>query len=149
MIRVFMVLVMGLFLSGCAAIAPLALLSHPSGGAPPVQVHEETRVSLARDNFTLVKTNVWGQSRGFSLLGFITIYPATLNKAMKRMYGAAEMQPGQPQTMAHLIIEQSSSYLILFAIPKIEVRADVVEFNPQVRWAESEKQGQNPGEEKK
>src|SRR5438132_14381089 len=139
MIRVFMVLVLGLFLTGCAAIAPLTLLSHAPGGAPPLQVHEQTSVKLAQDNFTLVRTNVWGQSKGFSLLGFITIYPATLTKAMTRMYGTAEMHPGQPQTMAHMIIEQTSSYWILFSIPRIEVRADIVEFNPEIKGTKREK----------
>src|SRR5438045_3991132 len=146
MIRVLILLAGGFLLSGCAALAPLTAISHPSGAAPSVQVNEQTSVSLARDNFTLVKTNEWGQSKGFSLLGFITIYPATLSKAMKRMYGQAEMQPGQPQTVAHMIIEQSSSYLILFSIPKIEVRADIVEFKPQVKSGKREKPGRNDGE---
>ncbi len=55
-------------------------------------------------------------------------YPATLSKAMQRMYAAAQMQPGQPQSIAHLVVEQTSSYYILFGIPKVEVRADIVEF---------------------
>ena len=145
MIRILLLLVLGSFMSGCAALAPLSAISHPPGAAPAVQVHEQTSVNLARNNFTLVKTNVWGQSRGFSLLGFITIYPATLTKAMDRMYGAAAMQPGKPQTVAHLVVEQSSSYWILFAIPKIEARADIVEFNPEVKRAEIEKPGRDPG----
>lgn len=119
--------------TGCAALAPFgSLLSAPAGGAPPLQVHEQTTVKLAQDDFVLVRTNVVGESKGFSLLGFITIYPATLTKAMDRMYNAARMSLGQPQSVAHLIVEQSSSYYILFGIPKVEVRADVVEFRPLV-----------------
>ncbi len=117
-------------LTGCAAVAPLtSLISSPQSGPPPLQVHEETRVSLAQDDFVLIKTNVVGHSSGFSLLGLITIVPATLTKAMNRLYGVAEMQTGRPQTVAHLVIEQTSTYWILFGIPKIEVRADIVEFN--------------------
>ncbi len=140
MYRGLILVLLALLMSGCAALAPVsALIGSPHGSAPPLQVHEETKVDLARGNFALLKTNVWGQSKGFSLLGFITIYPPTLVKAMNRMYAAARMQPGQPQTVAHLIIEQTSSYYILFGIPKIEVRADIVEFNPELKNKRSAK----------
>ena len=130
--RALLILALGPLIAGCAAIAPLGPLLEGTphgGGGQPLQVHEQTSVKLAQDNFVLVKTNVWGQSKGFSLLGFITIYPATLTKAMARMYASAEMAPGRPQTVAHLVIEQSSSYYILFGIPQVRVRADIVEFN--------------------
>ena len=80
--------------------------------------------------FVLVRTNVSGVSKGFSLFGIITIYPATLDKAMDRMYASAEMRTGKSQTVAHLIIEHSGSFWLLFGIPKVEVHADVVEFLP-------------------
>lgn len=134
MVKGILLVVPCALLSGCAAVAPLgSLISTPQSGPPPLQVHEETTVSLARDNFSLMKTNVLGQSEGFSLLGIITIVPPTLTKAMNRMYASAEMEPGQPETVAHLVIEQTSSYWILFGIPKIEVRADIVEFKPEVK----------------
>ena len=98
-------------------------------------MHDETPVELAKDNFFVVKTNVVGTSRGFSLLGIITIIPATLNKAMNRLYTAAEMQQGRPQTVAHLIIEHNSTYWILFGIPELNVRADIVEFKPDATSA--------------
>ena len=50
---------------------------------------------------------------------------------MNRLYGAAEMHPGEPQTVAHLVIEQTSSYYILFGVPEVDVRADIVQFKPQ------------------
>ena len=113
-------------------MAPFAgLISSPlSSSAPGPQVHEETRVNLLRDNFVLVRTNVIGQSRGFSLFGLLTISPATLMKAIQRMYGQAHMSPGEPQTVTHLIIEQSSSFWLLFSIPKVQVCADIVQFRP-------------------
>jgi hypothetical protein len=98
-----------------------------------VQVHEETSVRLGQDNFSLVKTNVLGRSRGFSLLGIITIVPATLTKAMGRMYAAAEMPAGQPQSIAHLVIEQSYSHYILFGVLEVNVRADIVQFSADNR----------------
>ena len=134
MIRVLPALVCCILLNGFAALVPLSsLLTTPSTGTPPVQVHEQTSVKLAEDNFILVRTNVVGSSRGFSLLGVLTIQPATINTAMNRLYAAAQLQPGRPQSIAHLVMEQTSSYWILFGIPRIDVRADIVEFVPSRR----------------
>lgn len=133
MARIILLLAAASLLTGCAALAPLSSLVSAPTGPPPLQVHEETTVRLARDNFHLVRTNVLGRSRGFSLLGIITIIPPTLTKAMNRLYSGAEMQAGRPQTVAHLVIEQTSSYYILFGIPEIDVRADIVEFEPEVK----------------
>jgi hypothetical protein len=107
-------------------------------------VHDQTSVSLAQDNFVLVKTNVYGVSKGFSLLGFITICPARLTKAMDRMYASAEMRPGSAQTVAHLIIEPSSGYWILFGLPRVEVHADIVEFRPQAATSNSARPARAP-----
>jgi hypothetical protein len=134
MIRFLLALVGCFLLNGCAALVPFSsLLSIPSSGTPPLQVHDETSVRLAEDNFVLVKTNVVGSSRGFSLLGLLTIQPATVSQAMNRMYAAAQLERGRPQTVSHLIVEQTTSYWILFGIPRVDVRADVVEFRPQRR----------------
>jgi hypothetical protein len=78
----------------------------------------------------VVKTNVVGQARGFALLGFITMVPARFQTAMDRLYTKAEMQSGQAQTLGNIIMEKSSAYWILFSIPRISVRADLVEFTP-------------------
>ena len=139
-LRSLVLLSLSLVTAGCAALAPVsALIGSPHGSSPGLDVHDQTSVDLAKDNFSVIRTNVVGQSRGFSLLGFITIYPATLTKAMNRMYAAARMLPGRPQSTAHLLIEQSSSYFILFGIPKVEVRADIVEFRPEVKSPEPRK----------
>jgi hypothetical protein len=132
MLRGFVVMLLGLLAGGCAAVAPFgSVLGSARPNSVPLQVYEETTVRLGQANFFLVKTNVWGRSKGFSLFGLLTIYPATLNKAMSRMYASAQMQPGQPQTLAHLVIEQSSSFYILFGIPKVDVRADIIQFVPK------------------
>ena len=117
---------------GCAALAPLdgSLGSMLGGGHLPADMHQQTSVSLSQPNFVLVRTNVVGTSKGFSLLGFITIVPATKSTALGRMYAGAQMQLGEPQTLADVIFERSSSYYILFGIPKVEVHADIVSFRP-------------------
>ena len=144
MARIILCLAGASLLSGCAAITPFSSLVIAPTGPPPLQVHEETSVKLARDNFLLIKTNVLGRSRGFSLLGILTIYPATLTKAMSRLYAGAQMHPGQPQTVAHLVIEQTGSYWILFGIPEVDVRADIVEFKPEARPSVTPEDGSRP-----
>jgi hypothetical protein len=122
----------GVMCSGCAALVPLSsLISMPSAGAPPLQVHQQSSVELAKNNFVIVRTNVVGRSRGFSLLGIIIIHPATLTKAMNRMYDAAGMRTGSPQAVANLVVENSNSYYILFGIPEVDARADIVEFRSE------------------
>jgi hypothetical protein len=129
-----MLLAGGLLMSGCAALLPAGSMVGPLlGTTPPLQVTEQTNVKLAGDNFVVVKTNIVGRSKGFSLLGFITICPATVTTAMNRLYAEAQMRPGEPQTMAHLTVERSSSYWVLFGIPRVEVHADVVQFLPQAK----------------
>ena len=87
-----------------------------------------TSVSLTQDDYVIVKTNVAAQCKGFSLLGFIPIVPAELSKTMDRLYARAELQPGQPQAFANLMVEHTGSYYLLFSIPKTSVHADVVQF---------------------
>lgn len=117
-------------LGGCAAVAPLA--SGLTGTAPSadVEVHSQTVLRLDQGNFVTLRTNAVGRSKGFKLLGFITLYPATLDKAMDRLYADAQAEPGRAQTLAHLIVERSGIYVILFSIPKVTARADLVEFLP-------------------
>jgi hypothetical protein len=142
--RIVPFIVACLFCTGCASLIPLtSVLTTPSSAPPPLQVHDETHVDLAKDNFFVVKTNVVGTSRGFSLLGIITIVPATLNKALNHLYAAAEMQQGRPQTVAHLIIEHTSTYWIMFGIPELNARADIVEFKPGVSPASSSTPGES------
>ena len=53
---------------------------------------------------------------------------------------------GEPQTIAHLIVERSSSYWILFGIPKVEAHADIVEFRPAVNTGERARPKRPPPE---
>jgi hypothetical protein len=115
-------------LAGCAAAplmssAPLLL----TGGASS-EFHSGTAVRLDEANFMTVKTNVTGQAKGFALLGIFTLSPARFGTAMDRLYGTADVRVGRPQTLANVVAERSSSYYVLFSIPRVEVRADVVEF---------------------
>ena len=100
-----------------------------SPNASALEIHNNTDVQLRENNFIVIKTNVVGQSSGFSLLGIITIVPAKFTKAMSRLYAEAEMQSGRPQTLVNLIMEKNATYFILFSLPRTSIRADVIEFN--------------------
>lgn len=131
-IQTFLILAAGGLMCGCTSVAPVASSMAGPLGQQPVQANTHTAVNLSEGNFVVVKTNVVGRSKGFSLLGLITIYPATTTKAISRLYAEAGMEAGQPRTVAHLVIEHSSMYFILFSIPEVTVRADIVQFNPKV-----------------
>jgi hypothetical protein len=116
--------------NGCAAGSALTVASSVIGSpnATSLEIHNTTEFRLQEKNFIVIKTNVMGQSKGFSLFGVLTIFPAKFTTAMSRLYDHAQMQSGRPQTFANLIMEKDSMYLILFGIPRTAIRADVIEF---------------------
>ena len=118
-------------LTGCAAVAPFTSaitgdMSPPTG----MEINTQNAETFQEAKFKTNRTNPKGSSRGFKLLGFITLYPATVNQALDRLYMDAQAQQGRPQTLAHLIVEHSGIYVILFSIPKVTARADLIEFVP-------------------
>src|SRR4051794_28649172 len=124
---------LALLCAGCAGAAATQLPSTFSSlnpGASSLEIHNQTELKLTEGNFSVMKTNVVGQAKGFSLLGFITLVPARFQTAMDRLYWQAQMQNGRPQTLGNIIVEKTSAYWILFSIPRVSVRADVVEFTP-------------------
>jgi len=129
MLKFVLIAGLALVLSGCAAFSTLPLVSSlvPYGSAN-ANFHTSTAVKLDQANFTTVKTNVVGGSKGFALLGLITLSPARFSTAMDRLYAQAEIHTGRPQTLANVVVERSSTYLILYSIPRVSIRADVVEF---------------------
>jgi len=125
-------LTLALLLGGCAAapLLPTASTLLPSGSAT-ADFHSGTTVKLDQANFVMVKTNVTGQCKGFALFGLITITPARFSTAMDRLYGGADLQPGHPQTLVNVVAERSTSFYLLYSIPRVSVRADVVEFRKE------------------
>jgi hypothetical protein len=117
-------------LTGCAGTAASSLFSSLPGVSSQ-DLRNQTDVKLSEENFVLIKTNVVGQSRGFALLGIITIVPAEFNTAFSRLYAQAGMESGQAQTLTDIAIERTGSYWILFSLPRCTVRADVVQFVPK------------------
>lgn len=93
-----------------------------------VALNASPDVVLAGDNFEVVKSNVVGKSRGLALLGFIPIVEPTRIKALSHMHAWAGLETGRPQALANLVEERSQLNLLLFQVPEISIRADVVEF---------------------
>ncbi|HEY2083760.1 MAG TPA: DUF6567 family protein [Verrucomicrobiae bacterium] len=129
--KLIALLALALLAGGCASVATLpSTFGSLNPGSASLEIHNQTEVKLTEGNFVVAKTNVVGRAQGFSLLGFITVVPARFQTAMDRLYVKAEMQSGKAQTLGNVIMEKTSAYWVLFSIPRVSVRADVVEFTP-------------------
>jgi hypothetical protein len=91
-------------------------------------VLHSTHVTLTGSNYRIVQTNITARSRGFKLLGFITIKSPSYVQAMSRLYAQAHVEEGAPQALANVVYETGGLNLILFSLPKIRIRADLIEF---------------------
>jgi hypothetical protein len=85
-------------------------------------------VDLSRKNYAIVKANAIGESSGFSLLGIIPFAAPKYTDAMSDLCSKAVMSEGKAHALVNVVQERSSIYLILFSIPKLTVRADIIEF---------------------
>jgi hypothetical protein len=98
------------------------------GGEKESGVLHSTQVQLVGNNYRVLQTNVVAKSGGFKLLGFITIKSPSYVKAMSRLSAKAQVEEGQPQAFANVVYETGGLNLIVFSLPKIRIRADLVEF---------------------
>lgn len=113
-------------LTGCAAMPVLPALSGISPASGATQILTTTEVNLSRQNFKIIKANAAGSSVGFSLLGLIPLKSPDYDDAIAKLY--QHVSEGKAQTFANVVHESSSTYFILFSLPKITVHADVIEF---------------------
>ena len=116
-------------MTGCAAIAalPIDLPSVPSG-AGPTSVLTRTEVHLRQRNYRVVQTNLRGASRGFALLGLITLKPPDATEAFAKLLAGVENLEGQAVAVINVMQDSSAPFFLLFSLPTITFRADVVEF---------------------
>jgi len=120
-----------LLLTGCPV--PPAATSLPLG-LPPIataggaQITSGTQVKLSQPNFRLIRADIVGSSTGFKLLGIFTFKSPEYAEAITRLYKKAGISIGKAQTLVNVVYEQTQPYFILFSLPKITVRADLVEF---------------------
>lgn len=116
-------------LSGCAAVLPaLPALSglNPTPAGSPILT--TSTVSLSKQNYKIIKANAIGGSEGFSLLGLFTLVSPSYDEAFTNLYQIAGVSEGKAQALANVVYGNSSNFYLLFSLPKITVRADVIEF---------------------
>lgn len=109
----------------CIAVIVAASGCTSSGTFPSTSA---TQVDLSKNNYRVVKANAVGSSSGFKLFMFIPIVPTRYSTAMSNLQKQAGVAEGRAQAMVNVTQEESSLYLLLFSIPKLTVRADIIEF---------------------
>ena len=117
--------IMFFFCAGCTLL-PSVLPFIPGGGHQ--QLQSTTTVQLSENNYRLVKTNVVGSDWGISLLGLFSITSPDAVKAMKQLYEAGDVAAGKPLAIVNVLQQNTAQFYILFSIPTVTFRADVVEF---------------------
>jgi hypothetical protein len=126
---------MALFSFPLAAFAQLPIPITPdwlkSGGDSDHGVLHNTQVALTGNNYRILQTNLVARSRGFKLLGFITIKSPSYVQAVSRLCSQARLEEGHAQVLANVVYETGGMNLILFSLPKIRIRADLVEFTDE------------------
>lgn len=102
-----------------------------SGSDSDHGVLHNTQVELTGNNYRILQTNLVARSRGFKLLGFITIKSPSYVQAVSRLCSQARIEEGHAQVLANVVYETGGMNLILFSLPKIRIRADLVEFTDE------------------
>jgi len=121
-----------------ALVATFGILSWlATGCASEGQLRGQTTatgVSLAGNNYKLIKAGAKGESSGFKLLGIISIVPPNMADAKEALYqSVGEPLTGRAVALANQTEDRSNLYLILFSIPRYTITADVVEFTDKVQ----------------
>jgi hypothetical protein len=91
-------------------------------------VTSTTQVRLSKGNFRLIRANAIGESTGFNLLGLISFKDPEYAEAITRMYRQAGISGGRAETFVNVVYDRTSTVYLLFSLPKITVRGDLVEF---------------------
>jgi hypothetical protein len=114
--------------SGCAALPFVPSLLGGLGGGNPPSVQIGTGIELSNANFCTVRANAVGESRGLKLLAFFTVIPTSYVKAYGNLQDNAQLDTERAQVLANVVHENTAQNFLLFALTRVTVRADVVEF---------------------
>ncbi len=115
----------------CFAIVSAAVLAGLVSGCAKTVVMPQsttTQVDLSRKNYHVIRSNAVGASHGLSLLGLLPIVSPTYTSAMSDLYGTTGIQEGKAQALVNVNEESSTLYLLVFSVPTLTVRADIIEF---------------------
>ena len=111
-----------------AALVALLLAAACSARPAPLPA-AGTQVDLSGNNYHVIRSNVTGDSWGVSFLGFIPIVAPSATAAMSALYDSAGgLEAGKPQALVNVVQETNSIYLVVVSLPRLSVRADIIEF---------------------
>jgi hypothetical protein len=108
-----------LLTSGCAS-------SRVENNMPSTQ----TQVTLTHDNYKMIKAGAEGRSYGFRFfLGIIPITAPSTAAARSDLYASiGQSVNGRSVALINTTEDRSTTWLLLFSIPKVVLTGDVVEF---------------------
>ncbi len=88
-----------------------------------------TAVSLSGKNYKLIQGGATGRSYGFWLLGVLPVASPHYASARRDLYEKVdEPLTGRSVALANTMEDRSTSFWLLFSVPKLTVTADVIEF---------------------
>ncbi|HXB60292.1 MAG TPA: DUF6567 family protein [Candidatus Acidoferrales bacterium] len=90
----------------------------------------QTEVSLTHGNYKMLRAGAEGRSYGFRfLLGIIPITAPSTAAARADLYqNLGEPVNGRSVALINVVEDRSTTWLLLFSVPKIVLTGDVVEF---------------------
>lgn len=90
----------------------------------------QTEVSLTHANYKMLQAGAEGRSYGFRfLLGIIPITaPSTADARADLYHHVGQSVNGRSVALVNVTEDRSTTWLLLFSIPKIVITGDVVEF---------------------
>ncbi|HTV40276.1 MAG TPA: DUF6567 family protein [Candidatus Sulfotelmatobacter sp.] len=90
----------------------------------------QTEVSLSRGNYKMIQPGAMGSSYGFRFfLGIIPITAPSTAAARSDLYrSVGQSLQGRSVALINVTEDRSTTWLLLFSIPKIVITGDVVEF---------------------
>lgn len=88
----------------------------------------DTSVNLNKGNYRVLHINANGSSSGFKLLGFIPVVNPSYTSAMDDMYHGKALGNGKSTALINFAHEDTTNNFLIFSIPKVRVRADIIEF---------------------
>ena len=93
----------------------------------------ETQVNLTHANYKMIKAGAEGRSYGFRfLLGIIPITAPSTAAARADLYrNVGESVTGKSVALINVTEDRSTTWLLLFSVPKLVVTGDVVEFTTE------------------
>lgn len=93
----------------------------------------QTQIDLNHANYKMIKAGAEGRSYGFRfLLGIIPITaPSTAEARADLYHSLGQPVNGKSVALVNVTEDRSTTWLLLFSIPKLVITGDVVEFNQE------------------